>query len=1377
MNENSFFAFSWFLVMFLSVFSSDKIFAQRHRFVHIDSRQGLSNNFVKSIYRDKTGFIWIGTESGLNRFDGYSIKIYRNNLADSSSLINDNISRLFEVPGGELGIVTDHGVCFYDPTTERFSTKSHFLDKKSIENPADVTNIVHDNAGNYWLVLNNSGLVCFNEKRKNIASLKHIDGDVSTISTNNITSFAPHHDGSYWIAHSNGIVENAALDKGKLRVVKRICLPTSMRKTGKPLHCELMIDKDGDLWSFIANVDEGVFYYNTDKNKIYHLKKDSIPTALSSDLITGLVQDDQGYIWISYNGAGIDILDKKSFSIRNVSQDSDIGTALSVHSTTTIYKDPDGIIWLGTYKNGLNFFHESMVPFPIYNRHSKRYALPFEDINHFIEDKKGNLWLGTNGGGLIYLDRSSGRFTTYRHNPKDPYSLSSNVVVSLCLDHEGKLWIGTFFGGLNCFDGGKFTRYQHRVNDSGSLSDKSVWEIFEDSKHQLWIGTLNGGVNLFNRKTKTFTRYSHVQQKALQSGYISTVTEDTKGNLWFGTSLGIDVLQKASGNIVHFESDRNNRTSLASNIITGILEDSRGRMWIGTVGGLSVWQRKTNRFTNFTEKDGLPHNTIMSMEEDADGRLWLSTSDGLACATPIAFGDSIQLRFTNYSEADGLQGQHFNEDAAIRLKTGELVFGGDKGFHIFKPKDIVHNKTIPRLVFTDFQLFNRSIHPGREETNNGPLLSSSITTNPSVLLAASDNVFSIEFAALNFIHPSKTRYKYKLEGLNDDWMLADANHRRVTFTNLDAGHYTFRVLATNNDGEWSEEGISLPIKVLPPFWKSGGAFLTYIFLLLAGFYITHKIIQKGERMKFAIKQQQVETIRSLELDKINTNFFTNVSHEFRALLSLTISTLKKLSEQVKDIDQRKDVDLMQRYAKRLLSLVNQHLDFRKMEVRDIRFDPFEGDIIQVVRDTVYSFTDLSEKKSIKLTFESSISSLEAIFDYEKVERILFNLLSNAFKFTLDSGAISVIVDVKELSENSIIEIIVKDTGIGIPPDQREVVFECFLQNEIPSSMVNQGGGIGLAVTKEFVRIHGGSIMVESEVGKGSSFIVLLPLKKIADSIPEAMINPVNNEVDSVVDGGSISISRGKPLILLVEHNEDFRLYLKESLKIPYDVIEAKMGEEGWQKTILKYPDLIITNEIMPDLNGINLCKKIKSDQRVNHIPVILISGYSDEEQWLEGFEVGAEAYMSKPLSIPILISRIRNLISLRKTIENLVEKEYVLSESAMAPLDNIFIRDVVTVIEKNIANKELTVSDLSRELGLSRAQFFRKVQELTGKSPLELIRFIRMQHAAQLLEKSQLLVSEITCRVGFTNSRYFARLFQRQYHVLPSEYARAKRRD
>ena len=1378
MRAYSFFRVVGFAIIILVAQSLVKCFAQEYRFAHVDSRQGLSHNYVKAVYRDKTGFLWIGTESGLNRFDGYSVKVYRNDPSDSTSLLTDDIGRIFEVPGGKLGIVTTTlGLCFYTPETETFSNDSRFLRKFSITNPDDIINIINDRVGNYWFLLKNNGLVCYNEEKKSATLLKHADNDSSSIVSNTVTSIVRHADGSYWIAHSNGVVENIVFKKNKFTVEKRISfLQKHLLEKDKFLWCELMIDRDGDVWCYAPNADVGVLYYNRDAHKIRHIGKNSKDIALASDLITGLVQDNQGNIWMSSVLDGIYVFNKNNFSVKKISNDPETDASLSENSVTVMFKDEDGIIWAGTYKKGLNFFHENMIRFPVYSRHSKPYALPFEDINRFVEDRKGNLWLGTNGGGLIYFDRHTGKFTTYKHNPKDPHSLSSDVIVSLCLDYEDKLWIGTFYGGLNCFDGKKFIRYQHDASNPTSLSGKSVWEILEDSEHRLWIGTLDGGVSVFNRKNNTFTHYYHRDQRSLYSPYISTIKEDSKGNIWFGTSTGIDVLMKESGGIVHFESERNNPASLRSNIIQGVLEDSKGRLWIGCQGALSLWQRETNSFINFTEKDGLPHNTIMSMAEDAEGRLWLGTPNGLSCATIIAESGKVRLTFTNYSEVDGLQGQRFNEDAALRTRNGELVFGGANGFNLFRPGDIGHNKTIPRLVLTDFQLFNRSVHPGNANEHHFTL-PSSIVTNPSIVLTANDNVFSVEFAALNFIQPSKNKYKYKLEGFNQDWLLTDANNRRVTFTNLDAGDYVFRVIAANNDGVWNEKGVSLPIKVLPPFWKSRKAIVIYLLVLIVLLHITRKLIQQRERMKFAIKQQQEEAMRSREMDMMKTKFFTNVSHEFKTPLSLILSPLEKLSVQVVDSEQRKHIDLIQKNAKRLLNLVNQLLDFRKMEVHDIRFHPSEGDLIRFVREAVYSFADLSEKKNIKLTFDSNTSLLEVTFDHDKVEKILFNLLSNAFKFTMGNGEISVIVNVKDSSDNNIVEIVVKDTGIGIPLEKQELIFERFFQNDLPSTLTNQGSGIGLAITKEFVRIHGGTIRVESEVGKGSSFIVVLPLKKLVHTVHETINEPPSVVQDNPKEDQSEPVG-DKPLILLVEDNEDFRFYLKDNLKISYSVIEAESGEEGLKKAISQYPDLIVTDVMMPGMSGIDLCKTIKSDQRLSHIPVILLTARSGEEQRLEGFEVGADDYIPKPFSFPILESRIKNLISLRKDLHTLFAKKNGIkaSEIQITPLDEQFVQKVVQAIENNIANSELTVVDLSRELGVSRAQFFRKVQELTGKSPLELIRTIRLQYAAQLLEKSQLSVAEIAYRVGFNNPKYFARHFKDQYHVLPSAYASGKRR-
>ncbi|WAC13501.1 hybrid sensor histidine kinase/response regulator transcription factor [Dyadobacter pollutisoli] len=1364
------------IILILLMYTPFVSLGQEHRFVHINARDGLSHGHVTAIYRDQTGFLWIGTESGLNRFDGYTNKVFRNDASDSSSLFYDYISGLFKMPEGNMGVLTAAGPCLYDPAREAFSGPSQGFKAYPIKNPNDLKTVVSDKEGNFWFIINDGGLICYNEKSKKSIIVKHSDRDGTSIVSNKVTSIVQEKVGSYWIAHSNGMVENMVLEEHGVKVTKRLNFFNDRRLTKNDyLQCRLTADSDGDIWVYPTNYEMGVAYLNRRQGKIVHLGKTFGAPRLSSDMITGVVDDAEGNIWISNGQSGIDVMDKKRMAVTNMSHSAENDHTLSHNAVTTVLKDSDGIIWAGTFKGGLNYFHKNIMRFPLINRYSKPYGLPFDDINAFVEDKKGNLWLGTNGGGLIHFNRANGKFTTYRHDPKNSQSLASDVIVTLCLDHQNQLWIGTFLGGLNSFDGQKFTRYQHDPAEPKSLSGRSVWQIFEDSQRRLWIGTLDGGLCLFDRNTKTFAKYNHPAQRALYSAYVPTIFEDSHGDIWFGTSIGIDVLMKTSGEIVHYETEKNNPKSLGSNDVLGILEDSKGRIWIGTRVGLSVWQRKSNTFINYTEKQGLPHNAILSMVEDADGKLWLGTPNGLSSATISSDKASLKVSFTNYSEIDGLQGKQFNEDAALRMRSGELIFGGVNGFNIFRPRDLDKNRIVPRLVLTDFQLFNRSILPkylaGARFT-----LDSSITTNPPILLHASDNVFSIEFAALSFIQPAKNQFKYKLEGFNEDWLGTDASNRKVSFTNLDAGDYVFRVIASNNDGLWNKEGIALNIKVLPPFWKSLTAYILYVVAIVLLLLAIRRLIQERERMKFAIRQTSEEAKRSRELDILKTKFFTNVSHELRTPLSLILAPVEKLSERATDVHERRQFELIQRNGRRLLNLVNQLLDFRKLEEKELRYQPSDGDIILFIKDTVYSFSDLSDKKEIRLTFNSNVLALETIFDHDKLEKILFNLLSNAIKFTLGPGEVSVTVDVQQTREDRMVEIRVKDTGIGIPPEKHDLIFERFFQNDLPNTIINQGSGIGLAITKEFIRIHGGSIRVESEVGQGSCFIVMLSLKMPGSTVHEVVNEPVQ-PVLSDVRIQTEHASTGKPLILIVEDNEDFRFYLKDNLKHSYSVIDASTGEEGWAKAIVQKPRLIVTDIMMPGLNGLDFCKMVKSDERVAHTPVILLTARSEDEQRLEGFEAGADEYIGKPFNFQVLESRIKNLITSREELHSLFAPKNGIkaSEIQITSLDQLFLKEMVQVIEKHISNAEFSVTDLAREMGVSRSQFFKRVQTLTGKSPLEVIRLIRLQHAAQLLEKSQLSVSEIAYQVGFNNPKYFTRYFKEEYHTLPSAYAGGKR--
>ncbi|HEU5148626.1 MAG TPA: ATP-binding protein, partial [Chryseosolibacter sp.] len=932
------------------------------------------------------------------------------------------------------------------------------------------------------------------------------------------------------------------------------------------------------------------------------------------------------------------------------------------------------------------------------------------------------------------------------------------------------LWIGTYFGGLLSFDGNQFVRYKHDPDDSTSLSDNSVWEIFEDSEGNLWIGTHSRGVDLFDRKTKTFRHYNTEGSNPIHARYIPAFMEDRDGNLWIGTGYGIDVLDKQTGRFTHHLHRENDPTSLSNNTVLALHQDSRGIIWIATHGGLNIYDKSANRFFAFTKRDGLPDNSILSILEDNNGNLWVSTPHGLSnvkVKKEEGSEDSLRLEFHNYDEKDGLQGIQFNENAACKTSAGELIFAGSDGFNLFKPEHIGINRNVPDVILTDFQIFNKSVEVG-ERVNGNIVLHKSITETQELVLNYNDNVFSIEFASLSQLHPERSQYQYILEGFDKEWTMTNAAGRRVTYTNLDPGKYLFKVKAANNDGIWNDNATSLAITVRPPFWRSGVAFILYAMVTLGALLLARWLVLYNERIKFQIQRERDRAQRMHELDRIKIKFFTNISHEFRTPLTLILTPLEKMLRNTPEGDQRKQFQLIHRNARRLLNLVNQLLDFRKLEVQEIRLNTSEGDLIGFIRDVFHSFSDLSEKNNIHFTFHTSIERLETLFDQDKVEKILFNLLSNAFKFTPENGTVSVRLDRKQEAERAFLKIDVQDTGIGIPNDKQERIFDRFFQHDVPKSVVNQGSGIGLSITKEFVKIHGGTIAVQSEPGKGTCFTVLLPLEEVRSTVEEQEI-----ETSAIGVAPVHERSTNQPVLLLVEDNEDFRFYLKDNLKQHYSVLEAKNGKEGLHLATSLLPDLIVSDIMMPEMDGLELCRKIRSDERVSHIPVILLTARTAQEQKIEGFESGANDYVTKPFNFEILQSRIKNLLVQRETFQKNFRKQLDVktTEVQITSVDEKLIKKAIRIVEENIAEPGFTVEKFSRELGMSRVHLYKKLLSLTGKTPIEFIRSIRLQRAAQLLQKSQLSVSEIAYQVGFNNPKYFSKYFKDEFKVLPSAYA------
>jgi len=1345
-----------------------------YNFAKLDVYNGLSHNQVNTIIKDSKGFMWFGTLSGLNRYDGYSCKIFRQNLSDSTSLLDNNILSLYELPFGKMWVATQGGACIYDPVTEKFDA-NYINYLHSLGFPSGtILKIVKGNNGRYWFLYDNRNLYLYSVADKKARPFSQQD---SAQAPEIITSVKETADGKLWVIYQSGFLQLYDIDANKI-IFSSIALQQQYKVNNNN---NLYIDSDGDLWVWVYTY--GVYMFNPRNNTAKVFKENTSPSRLNSSLVAQIVQDENGLIWVATDHGGITLIDKKNgFKTSYLVNNPTDPKSLSQNSITAMYKDDNGIVWLGTFKQGVNYLNSSIVQFPhFHHQESNSKSLQYDDVNRFAEDKSGNIWIGTNGGGLIYFDRRNNSFKQYLYDPNNKNSLSNDVIVSLWIDHEGILWIGTYFGGLNRFDGKDFTRYEHQANDSLSLADNNVWEIFEDREQNLWIGTLGGGLDLLDRKKGQFIHKQNKQgiQNQLPSNYISAILQDSKGNLWVGTVGGIAVFEKNKTTPVFYQQT-NNKNSLSNNNVICIAEDSRGRIWVGTREGLNLFNEETKEFQVFTTTNGLPDNLVLNILEDQFQNLWLSTPNGLCNVVPTQSQKGVTVTVITYDETNNLQSREFNDNAALKTRAGELIFGGPSGFNIIYPDKIQKPAYHPNIIFTGLQILNKDIGPG-EMVNNRVILSKSLSQLDQIDLKYKENVFSIEFASLDFGYNARDKYAYMMQGFNAEWLYADGNHRRVTYTNLDPGHYVFKVKVLKGDGSWSEIK-SLQINIQPPFWRTPLANIIY-FLLIAGLLLlARRITVDRVHMRFEVFQKRREAERAHSLEQLKTKFFTNVSHEFRTPLSLIISPLDKIIKLATDEEQKKQLNLVQRNAKRLLNLVNQLLDFRKMEVQEIKLHPSIGDIIRFSKDISDSFMDIAEKKGIQLSFSSNIENLEIYFDKDKIEKILFNLLSNAFKYTHDNGRVSIALTYNAPDSNEddgTLAIEVKDTGIGIPADKYEKIFERFFQTDVPDSMVNQGTGIGLAITKEFVRLHNGIISVKSEPEKGSCFTVLLPAKKIYES----SARPINYSVP-LEEAEQIMMEEGrkgdkKKTLLVVEDNEDIRFYLKDNLKGQYHVEEATNGKEGWEKVKHLNPDLVVSDIMMPLMDGIELARKIKTETLTAHIPIILLTAMGNEEKQLEGYNVGVNDYITKPFTFEILASRIRNLLAQQKLLQKRFQKQIEVNpgEVTITPVDEKFLKQALEVVEKHMDNPEFSVEDFSRDMFMNRVTLYRKILSITGKTPIEFIRSIRLKRAAQLLEKSGMSVSEIAYEVGFNNPKNFTKLFKEEFKVLPSQYVASKKNE
>jgi Predicted periplasmic ligand-binding sensor domain len=1366
--------FRFNILLYSLLFSFTFINAQEAHFVfsHLDVNGGLSDNRVKCIIKDRNGFLWFGTSTGLNRYDGYEFEVYLKSNSDSTSLSDNEINAIAEDHDGNLWIGTRAGISVLDINTYRFRRINLIGSAKSgCQDVNYITALTADSEGNIWIGTHN-GLFFYKYITR---SIEHFMPDEQSCSSlfNNITALTHDNEGSVWIGTVNGYIFKYNISSSSVEKLESLRFRSG---AGNPIN-QLFADEEGILW--VAD-SYGLSQFDIRARIWIDDKQRALDSNFSNLQISGISQDSEGTIWIVTDGKGLFLIDKHDFIITNLKNRPYADGGLSSDGLLSLYIDKSGTSWIGTTKKGADFYKKNIRKFQlIRNYPSEKNSLSNNDVNSVIEDSKGSLWIGTNGGGLNYYDPSKNSFKVYNASPGEKGSLSSNFIVSVFEDSDHKIWAGTYLGGLNCLDPetGRFIVYEYSRSDSTSISDNSIWGICEDSRHNLWFATLTNGLNLFDRKTGKFRRYLS-GNSSLCFNYLNSVIADKNDNLWISSSNGLIFFNPHQNISVCYTNNPNNNFSVSDNHISSVFVDSRGLFWVCTGNGLDLMDTRNNTFRAFYESDGLPSACVLRILEDKNHDLWISTKNGISKLTVSQTEryDSLSFYFKNYTISDGLQGKEYNETAASSSARGILYFGGPDGLNSFNPAEITEDTIATQLVFTRLRIFNNIISAG-EKYGKRVLLQKPLFNTSEIKLRHRENSFTIDFAALNYFFPERTEYAFKLEGFNNSWIKTEGRKNFANYSNLNQGNYKFRLRGTNSNGIWDNGEIVLKIKVMPPIWKSWYAYLFYILLGSATLILLRIYTLNRERTRMRIEHERIEAQHTHEIDSLKLKFFTNISHEFRTPLTLILSPVEDLINTWKGKPEEKNLSMIRQNAKRLLLMVNQLLDFRKLELQGFRYSPSYGDIVAFLKEAVDSFTELSEKKHIELIFRTEINILETSFDKDKLEKIMFNLLSNAFKFVQERGRVSVHVRLVEadygnsaedkLNESRVV-IDVEDNGIGIPAGKLRDLFTRSYNIETPG-LAEQGNGIGLSLVNEFVRLHDGEITVKSEPGNGSIFTVSIPVRE-TKSTPEKENNTSQDNNDY---NNELAQENGKPIILIAEDNDDLRFYLKENLRKKYHIIEAANGNDALRKIRKTIPDLILSDIMMPGLNGIDLCKRVKNDKALSHIPLILLTAKYTEEQQIEGIEAGADDYITKPFNFQILISKIDNSVKVRKTIQQLFKNKLNIEPSTIeiTSLDEQFLQKAIAIVEKNIAIADFTVAELSREMGMSRTLLYKKILALTGKSPVQFIRLLRLKRAALLLQKSQLNVSEITFRVGFKDPKYFRKHFLKEFGVLPSKYS------
>lgn len=1365
--------FRTLILLVLMVVYSDTTIAADHDFSfrHLRLQEGLSNSNTNCITQDHEGFIWIGTANGLNKYNGYNFTYYYADTKKDTTLLSAEIFSLLVDDRNTLWVGTYRGLHKYNAASDNFI----YIPLHPVHG-YPIRYMIEGEDHTIWIATAGSGLIKYNTKNDSFIAFTLESQGETRISSNDILSLYKESNNKLWIGTVNRGVDIFNIKQNSFQ---NINLANTFRNTRNCnyVECFHRLSKD----TMLIGTRNGLYYYNESKKQLseffYGNKKIVIKDGTT---VYSIHQDRRNRIWISTNGEGVICINRNTGSIFRLIHNKEKSTSLINENNRTIFEDRQGNLWIVSYQGGINILPNKIRFFDSYDLFDPNAIFKSNTVTSITTDSKNNVWVGTDGGGLKYIDRSAKK--TIHYYPTDNLSLRipDKVIMSLLIDKKEKLWVGTYTGGLSVYNmkTKSFKNYKS-TDQANSLSNNYVSDLLQDKRGNIWVGTNGTGLNKYNPKTDNFSNYfseDTVNGTSLVNNWINVLTEDNNGRIWIGTFWGLSVFDPDENYFINYLRQGGEVQNISNNVIYSIVESSVNDIWIGTRNGLNKFLPHRNSFKVYTVANGLPGNIIYGIEEDSRGNLWISTNHGICKLNPKT-GET-----NNYFESDGLQSNEFTRGASYKSPKGELFFGGIQGLNSFYPDSIYEQYPIPKPVISEFQIFDNKIRPGHP-FNGRIILSKSISKTEKIRLKHSDNSFSFELAALDFILPEKNFYKFKMEGFDNDWKSLDLKHHKITYTNLDAGTYFFKFKASSIDNQWSNDYSQLIIQIDPPSYKTWWAYSLYSIFILGIILTIWNFFIKRIKLQSQIKLERLERQKSEELNQAKLRFFTNISHEFRTPITLITGPIERLlSDQHMGKKYRQTFSLMQKNAHRLLRLVNQLIDLRKIESGSIKLKATEGDIIKFLKEIYAAFGDYAVQKSIDFQFISDINELKCWFDRDKIDKIIFNLLSNAFKFTPNHGEIILSAFIEENSEQKQLKITVKDSGKGIPEKDQQNIFTRFYQSSNKQGMANAGSGVGLSLTKNLVEVHKGTIDFVSVENLGTTFTFKLPLngdiysptdKFDPDAKPEEHTIPdlpvIEQENDMVeVDFGSHNKHNYK--ILIVEDNYDLRKYIAAELAIKYQIIEAENGKEGMDKTMNELPDLIISDVLMPEMDGFEFCKQIKSNLLTNHIPVILLTAKASIEQRIEGIEMGADSYIPKPFHPGHLKVRIRKLIELRLTLKQKFSDQLHSADLEIEPHHDKFLQKITDVIKKNITDTELNIESLSKKMGMSRSNLHRKLVLLTDKSPSEFVRIIKLNESIDLLKKKQYNISEVSYMVGFNSLSYFTNCFKNHFHISPTEF-------